>query len=87
MCCFMIIYTYSASLSYIKLLWLSLQQHCVYVIVIINTVFQTRTEININSKHQTMSGLSFPISDEACHSLVDYKEGKVNFVHLVSFLL
>ncbi|KAL4225804.1 Twinfilin-1 [Mactra antiquata] len=42
----------------------------------------TRTDVHIDSKHQTMKGLSFPISDDAAHRIVDFKEEKVSYVQL-----
>lgn len=46
--------------------------------------FQTRTDVHIDTKHQTMKGLSFPISEDAAHTLVDFKLEKVDYVQLVN---
>lgn len=43
---------------------------------------ETRTDIHIDTKHQTMKSLSFPISDDAAHRLVDFKMEKITYVQL-----
>ena len=41
-------------------------------------------EIGVDTKHQTLSGVSFPVSADALHAIKDLKSGKVNIVVLVS---
>lgn len=43
---------------------------------------ETRTDVHVDTKHQTMKGLSFPISEDAAHRLVDFKQEKVSYVQL-----
>ncbi|XP_052779679.1 twinfilin-1-like [Mya arenaria] len=43
---------------------------------------ETRTDIHIDTKHQTMKGLAFPISDEAAHKIVDFHQDKISYVQL-----
>ncbi|XP_045165992.2 twinfilin-1-like isoform X2 [Mercenaria mercenaria] len=43
---------------------------------------KTRTDIHIDTKHQTMKSLSFPISDDAAHRLVDFHMEKISYVQL-----
>ncbi|XP_023240907.1 twinfilin-1-like isoform X1 [Centruroides sculpturatus] len=40
--------------------------------------------IGIDEKHQTIQGLSFPISDDAVAALKDLKQNVINYVQLVS---
>jgi len=39
--------------------------------------------IHVDSKHQTVQGLNFPMSQEAMDRLVEIKQGTINFVQLV----
>ncbi|OQV23896.1 Twinfilin-2 [Hypsibius exemplaris] len=41
---------------------------------------QTGVEIGVDTKHQTISGVGFPVSSEAQHAIKDLKSGKVNIV-------
>lgn len=43
---------------------------------------EVRTDIHIDTKHETMKGLQFPISEDAAHCLVDFMEEKVTYVQL-----
>ena len=45
---------------------------------------QTQVDISVDSKHQTMQGVAFPISREAIDKLNELKNGRVNYVQLVS---
>jgi len=45
---------------------------------------ETNHHINVNSKHQTVQGISFPISDEAIEKIEQMKSGSINYVQLVS---
>ncbi|XP_052284384.1 twinfilin-1-like isoform X5 [Dreissena polymorpha] len=43
---------------------------------------EVRTDVHIDSKHQTMKGLQFPISDEAAHKIIDFLQDKLTYVQL-----
>lgn len=43
---------------------------------------QTNHEISVDSKHQTMSGLSFPMTAAVRDAIVNYKNQKTNYVQL-----
>ena len=47
-------------------------------------IFQVRADVGVDTKHQTMAGLSFPLTDDAIHKLHDLKEGAITYVQLVS---
>jgi len=44
---------------------------------------QVRTDVSVDSKHQTIQGISFPISNDALQKLQELKDGRVNYVQLV----
>ena len=43
---------------------------------------QTNHEISVDSKHQTMSGLSFPMTASVRDAIINYKNQKTNYVQL-----
>ncbi|XP_076344198.1 twinfilin-1-like isoform X1 [Tachypleus tridentatus] len=43
---------------------------------------ESGVDIGIDTKHQTLQGVAFPISDEATSALFDMKEGLVSYVQL-----
>ncbi|KAI0240375.1 Twinfilin-1 [Lamellibrachia satsuma] len=43
---------------------------------------EVRTDVSVDSKHQTIQGISFPISNEALQRLQELKDGRVNYVQL-----
>ncbi|XP_076369845.1 twinfilin-1-like [Tachypleus tridentatus] len=43
---------------------------------------ESGTDRGIDTKHQTLQGVAFPISDDAVSALFDLKEGLVNYVQL-----
>lgn len=45
---------------------------------------ESNHHITVDSKHQTVQGLSFPITDEAYDRISDIKQGSINYVQLVS---
>ena len=53
----------------------------------VNCVFfnlQTHVNISIDTKHQTMQGVAFPIDSVAYEKLEQLREGQLNYVQLVS---
>lgn len=47
---------------------------------------QVKTEISVESKHQTLQGLAFPLQPEAQRALQQLKQKTVNYIQLVSTL-
>uniref|UniRef100_UPI00398F386B twinfilin-2 isoform X2 n=1 Tax=Pristiophorus japonicus TaxID=55135 RepID=UPI00398F386B len=45
-------------------------------------VIQVKTEISVQSKHQTMQGIAFPIQESALTALLLLKERKINYIQL-----
>ena len=45
---------------------------------------ESNHHINVDTKHQTVQGLNFPISQEAMDRLNDLKDKSINYVQLVS---
>ncbi|XP_067940589.1 twinfilin-2-like [Watersipora subatra] len=43
---------------------------------------ETNHHINVNSKHQTVQGVAFPISDEVLNSVERLRQGAVNYVQI-----
>ena len=43
-----------------------------------------RVDISVDSKQSHMTGVQFPVTDEALKNLVDLKEKKLSLVQLVS---
>ena len=39
--------------------------------------------MHIDSKHETMKGLAFPIADDAAHKIIDFLQDKITYVQLV----
>ena len=48
---------------------------------------EIRTDVNVDSKHQTMQGLAFPLSQAAMDALMSLKQKQVTFVQLVSAMI
>lgn len=47
-------------------------------------VFQVQTDVGIDTKHQTLQGVAFPIAKEAIQALEKLKNKKLNYVQLAS---
>lgn len=45
---------------------------------------ETNHHINIDTKHQTVQGINFPLSQEALDRINDIKDKTINYVQLVS---
>ena len=43
---------------------------------------QTNHEISVDSKHQTMSGLAFPMTAAVRNAILNYKNQKTNFIQM-----
>ncbi|XP_072026824.1 twinfilin-1-like [Amphiura filiformis] len=43
---------------------------------------EIRADVNVDSKHQTMQGVAFPLSEDAMDALQSLKDGRVTFVQL-----
>ena len=43
---------------------------------------EVNAEVSVNSKHQTMSGLAFPLTDDAIKACQAYQEGQTDYVQL-----
>lgn len=41
--------------------------------------------MGVDEKHQHMTGVSFPVSDDALRKLGDLRDGKITYVQLVSY--
>lgn len=46
--------------------------------------FQVQTDISVDSKHQTLQGVAFPLHRDAVAALERYKHKVINYVQLVS---
>ena len=44
---------------------------------------QVNAHIHIDSRSQTMQGVSFPLTDEACDAVSSFLQGAINYVQLV----
>ena len=49
-----------------------------------DNIFQVNTDVNVDTKHQTMAGVAFPIRQDAIDKLRELKDGALNYVQLVS---
>ena len=49
----------------------------------IYNLFQVNAHINVDTKHQTMSGVAFPITQEAMDRMRDLQAGALTYVQLV----
>jgi len=45
---------------------------------------QVNCDVSVGTKHQTVQGVAFPLSEAAVSELSRLKAGKVNYVQLVS---
>lgn len=45
---------------------------------------QVQTDISVDSKHQTLQGVAFPLHRDAVDALKRYKDKMINYVQLVS---
>lgn len=43
---------------------------------------EVRADVGVDTKHETITGLAFPLTDDAIHKLHDLKEGAINYVQL-----
>ena len=59
---------------------------CIKIHGLINqfALLQMRADISVDSKQSHMTGVQFPVTDEALKNLVDLKEKKLSLVQLVS---
>ena len=46
--------------------------------------FQVQTEVSVDTKHQTLQGVAFPIAKEALQALEKLKNKQLNYVQLVN---
>ena len=46
--------------------------------------YQVKADISVDTKHQTVTGISFPVDADAWDKLSDLKDGRLNYVQLVS---
>lgn len=53
----------------------------------VNELEGGRAHISVDSKHETMKSVGFPVVREATEALRDFKNKKVNYVQLVSSYL
>lgn len=44
---------------------------------------ESNHHINVDTKHQTVQGLHFPLTDEARQKLDEIRQGSINYVQLV----
>ncbi|XP_026523428.1 twinfilin-1 [Notechis scutatus] len=49
---------------------------------ILNFVFQVETEVSVNTKHQTLQGVAFPVAQDALQALEKLKNKELNYVQL-----
>lgn len=47
-------------------------------------VFQVQTDVGVDTKHQTLQGVAFPIAKEAIQALEKLRNKQLNYVQLVS---
>lgn len=47
-------------------------------------MFQVQTDVGVDTKHQTLQGVAFPIAKEAIQALEKLKNKKLNYVQLAS---
>lgn len=45
---------------------------------------QVKTEISVDSKHQTLQGLAFPLRESAKRALQQLAQKRINYIQLVS---
>ena len=67
----------------ISTLWIflwRLREVCVFVCCLL----QVNTEISVDTKHQTLQGLAFPLQETARRALQQLAHKLVNYVQLVS---
>lgn len=64
-------------------LWLSLWR-LVKVCVIACCPLQVKTEISVESKHQTLQGLAFPLQETARRALQQLAQKRINYIQLVN---
>ena len=55
----------------------------IYVYVCVFCPLQVKTEITVESMHQTMQGLSFPLQEEAKKALHQLAQKCINYIQLV----
>lgn len=47
-------------------------------------MFQVQADVGVDTKHQTLQGVAFPIAKEAIQALEKLKNKKLNYVQLAS---
>lgn len=50
---------------------------------VLNFVFQVQTEVSVDTKHQTLQGVAFPVAQDALQALKKLKSKELNYVQLV----
>lgn len=48
------------------------------------SIYQVQTDISVDTKHQTLQGVAFPLHGDAMNALEQFKDKKLNYVQLVS---
>ena len=46
-----------------------------------------RTDVSVDSKQQHLQGIAFPIEEEALEAMRSFKDGKIDYIQLVSTIL
>lgn len=47
-------------------------------------MFQVQTDVGVDTKHQTLQGVAFPIAKEAIQALEKLRNKQLNYVQLAS---
>lgn len=55
-----------------------------FVILCVCVCVQVQTDISVDTKHQTLQGVAFPLHRDAVAALERFKDKKLNYVQLVS---
>lgn len=50
---------------------------------VLNFGFQVQTEVSVDTKHQTLQGVAFPVAQDALQALEKLKNKELNYVQLV----
>ena len=77
--CYCILFDLCIDLNYIKQSHTYIKQCYNYGYLF----YQVRADIAVDTKHQTMTGVTFPITDEARFSLLKLQNDEINYVQLV----
>lgn len=54
-----------------------------FSLVFLHPCCQVKTEISVESKHQTLQGLAFPLQPDAQQAIQLLKQKKINYIQLV----